>query len=95
MRGPARAGSAFAAAVVLAGLVAAVPSALACGDKLMVLGGGLPFERVHVGRRQSNVILFLNPDTFVPEDCFQKCISFLESHAITTKLTTNRNHYYV
>jgi GT2 family glycosyltransferase len=26
-------------------------------------------------------ILFLNPDTFVPEDCFQKCISFLESHA--------------
>jgi GT2 family glycosyltransferase len=26
-------------------------------------------------------VLFLNPDTFVPEDCFQKCISFLESHA--------------
>jgi len=26
-------------------------------------------------------ILFLNPDTLVPEDCFQKCISFLESHA--------------
>jgi len=25
-------------------------------------------------------ILFLNPDTLVPEDCFQKCISFLESH---------------
>jgi len=25
-------------------------------------------------------ILFLNPDTIVPEDCFQKCISFLESH---------------
>jgi GT2 family glycosyltransferase len=24
-------------------------------------------------------ILFLNPDTIVPEDCFQKCISFLES----------------
>jgi GT2 family glycosyltransferase len=25
-------------------------------------------------------ILFLNPDTIVPEDCFQKCISFLELH---------------
>ena len=25
-------------------------------------------------------ILFLNPDTIVPEDCFQKCISFFESH---------------
>jgi hypothetical protein len=63
MRGPARAASAIAAAVVLAGLVSAVPPALACGDKLMVLGGGLPFERVHVGRRQSNVILFLNPES--------------------------------
>jgi O-antigen biosynthesis protein len=28
-----------------------------------------------------NFIQFLNPDTLVPEDCFQKCISFLESHA--------------
>lgn len=26
-------------------------------------------------------ILFLNPDTIVPEDCFEKCIAFLESHA--------------
>ena len=25
-------------------------------------------------------ILFLNPDTIVPEDCFEKCISFLLSH---------------
>jgi len=25
-------------------------------------------------------VLFLNPDTIVPEDCFQRCISFLESH---------------
>ena len=25
-------------------------------------------------------ILFLNPDTIVPEDCFQKCISFFASH---------------
>ena len=26
-------------------------------------------------------ILFLNPDTIVPADCFGKCISFLHSHA--------------
>ncbi len=25
-------------------------------------------------------ILFLNPDTIVPEDCFEKCISFFENH---------------
>lgn len=25
-------------------------------------------------------ILFLNPDTIIPEDCFQKCTSFLETH---------------
>lgn len=26
-------------------------------------------------------ILFLNPDTIVPEDCFRKCISFFETHS--------------
>ncbi len=26
-------------------------------------------------------ILFLNPDTIVPEDCFNKCINFLEQHS--------------
>jgi GT2 family glycosyltransferase len=25
-------------------------------------------------------LLFLNPDTIVPEDCFHKCLGFLESH---------------
>ena len=37
----------------------------------------------NIGLKQSTgkYILFLNPDTLVPEDCFQKCISFLESHA--------------
>jgi GT2 family glycosyltransferase len=27
-----------------------------------------------------NYILFLNPDTVLPENCFQKCISFFETH---------------
>ena len=26
-------------------------------------------------------ILFLNPDTIIPDDCFQKCVSFFVSHA--------------
>lgn len=29
---------------------------------------------------KGNYILFLNPDTLVPEDCFTKCISFFETH---------------
>ena len=28
-----------------------------------------------------NYILFLNPDTIVPEDCFSTCISFFKTHA--------------
>ena len=28
---------------------------------------------------KGNFILFLNPDTIVPEDCFEKCISFINS----------------
>ncbi len=31
-------------------------------------------------------ILFLNPDTIVPEDCFRKCIAFFESHPDTGAL---------
>lgn len=30
-------------------------------------------------RASGNYILFLNPDTVVPEDCFEKCISFIKS----------------
>lgn len=29
---------------------------------------------------KGDYILFLNPDTIVPEDCFEKCISFFRSH---------------
>lgn len=27
------------------------------------------------------LVLFLNPDTLVPEDCFEKCIAFMQAHA--------------
>lgn len=32
------------------------------------------------GQAKGNYILFLNPDTIVPEDCFTKCISFFEAN---------------
>ncbi len=34
------------------------------------------------GLQQANgeFVLFLNPDTILPEDCFEKCISFFETH---------------
>jgi len=51
-----------AAAVALLGAGAA----LACGDKLVVLGGGIPFEHVHTARHAGNVILFLNPSSRLP-----------------------------
>jgi len=43
--------------------LASAPSALACGDKLTVLGGGIPFDRIHTSHRQGSVILYLNPDS--------------------------------
>jgi hypothetical protein len=39
-----------------------VSTAIACGDKLVALGGGVPFDRIHE-RRAGNVILYLNPQT--------------------------------
>lgn len=29
---------------------------------------------------KGDYVLFLNPDTIVPEDCFEKCIAFLSKH---------------
>ncbi|MEO7983099.1 MAG: glycosyltransferase family 2 protein, partial [Bacteroidota bacterium] len=37
-------------------------------------------------RASGEYILFLNPDTIVPEDCFRQCISFLENHPDTGAL---------
>ncbi len=43
--------------------MASPPVAQACGDKLTVLGGGLPFDRIHTNHRHGSVILFLSPDS--------------------------------
>ena len=45
--------------------------------------GNLGFSKANniaVQHAIGKYILFLNPDTLVPEDCFEKCISFLTSH---------------
>lgn len=33
-----------------------------------------------IEQAKGKYILFLNPDTIVPEDCFRKCIAFFDSH---------------
>jgi CheY-like chemotaxis protein len=35
----------------------------ACGDKLVVLGGGVPFSRIHKSRHPGKVVLFVNPNS--------------------------------
>jgi hypothetical protein len=40
-----------------------MPAALACGDKLVALGGGMSFERVFSSRHPGKLILFLRPDS--------------------------------
>jgi len=37
-------------------------------------------NNIAVKQASGKYILFLNPDTLVPEDCFEKCISFFELH---------------
>ena len=54
----------FGAAAILAGCAAlAAGVALACGDKLVALGGGVGFERVIVSRNPAHIILMLEPST--------------------------------
>jgi hypothetical protein len=40
-----------------------VSAALACGDKLVALGGGVPFDRIGKQLYPGSVILYLNPET--------------------------------
>jgi hypothetical protein len=52
--------SALAVAVLA---LASAPSAQACGDKLTVLGGGIPFDKIHTNHRHGSVIMYLSPDS--------------------------------
>jgi hypothetical protein len=39
------------------------PVAQACGDKLTVLGGGIPFEKIHTNHRHGSLVMYLSPDS--------------------------------
>jgi hypothetical protein len=43
--------------------LASAPCALACGDKLTVLGGGIPFEKIHTTHRHGSLVMYLSPDS--------------------------------
>lgn len=43
--------------------LASAPSALACGDKLTVLGGGIPFDKIHTTHRHGTLVMYLSPDS--------------------------------
>ena len=49
-------------AIATLALVSA-PSAQACGDKLTVLGGGIPFEKIHTNHRHGSVVMYLSPSS--------------------------------
>ena len=54
----------MASALVIAVLaLASAPPAQACGDKLTVLGGGIPFDKIHTNHRHGSVIMYLSPDS--------------------------------
>ncbi len=50
-------------ALVALGLGSASAVVYACGDKLVVLGRGVRFERIHLARNPGAVLVFLNPDS--------------------------------
>lgn len=52
--------------------------------QFMVNTENLGFARANnqaVQQCRGKYILFLNPDTILPEDCFQQCFSFMEQHS--------------
>ena len=55
--------SMFTALAIAALALASGPTAQACGDKLTVLGGGIPFEKIHTNHRHGSLIMYLSPDS--------------------------------
>jgi GT2 family glycosyltransferase len=50
-----------------------------------------------IKQAKGQYVLLLNPDTVVEEDCFSKCISFMESHpdagALGVKMIDGKGHF--
>ncbi len=55
--------SAVTALAIAALALASAPVARACGDKLTVLGGGIPFEKIHTSHRHGTLVMYLSPDS--------------------------------
>lgn len=76
-----------AAVVIAASLSAALAgTALACGDKLVALGGGVGFEKVMVSRHPGHIVLLLEPATGLTaaNDRFNLSVSLsLAGHEVT------------
>jgi len=55
------------AVAILAAVGMCLPAAAeACGDKLVVLGRGVRFERIHRATHPGAIVVFLNPDSNLP-----------------------------
>jgi|SRR5579862_2502149 len=55
--------SAATGLAIAAFALASSPLAMACGDKLTVLGGGIPFDKIHTNHRHGSLIMYLSPDS--------------------------------
>jgi GT2 family glycosyltransferase len=52
--------------------------------KFIPAGGNLGFGKANnlaAAQAKGDYIVYLNPDTIVPEDCFTQCLAFMDSHA--------------
>ena len=48
---------------VVAGFLSAAPPVLACGDKLVLLGRGIRFQRMLASKNPASILVYLNPKT--------------------------------
>jgi hypothetical protein len=55
--------STFATLTIGTLALTSAPGALACGDKLTVLGGGIPFEKIHTNHRHGSLVMYMTPDS--------------------------------
>jgi len=58
--------AAVAAALAVALTLAAPGLTRACGDKLIVFGRGVRFERLYLAKHPGAVLIFMNPDSDLP-----------------------------
>ena len=60
-------GASLRLALVALAVFAGAQAVAACGDKLIVLGRGVRFERIAESRYPGTIVVFLNPQSRLPE----------------------------